>query len=54
MANSIYRVGRGTAELVQTFLLPPPPSEMHPALAFATNVPPLLQYAPKKTAQDDL
>src|SRR2546428_11130710 len=53
--RSSYRIGRGTAELVQTFLDPPPPSGIHPGAAFAMNgapIPP--QGAPDIVAHVDL
>ena len=39
--GKVYRIARGTLELVQTFLKAP--SETHPGLAFAVNSPPLWQ-----------
>src|ERR1035441_413771 len=53
--GSCHRIGRSTAEPVQTSLSPPPPTLKHPGTAFATNgapIPP--QGAPNNTAHLDL
>jgi hypothetical protein len=53
--DAIYRIGRDTAELVQTLLFPAPPSEIQPGFAFGTNVAPVPPHGvPEIVAQVDL